>query len=194
MAAETPLTRRIAARALTIYVALGIVLLPVVLWQQMGLKWLCGLTFSWICIAVVLCNFAFDFRGSIDGGGNGGSGGGGRRRIAVSREHLRLMLTDRDFDADDYEQLMALESRNVAKNLGATEAEISRLPTWAWTAGQRSSAASLEERSCPICLEEFEIGESIRALPCLHKFHPHCVATWLRSNAVCPVCKLPGIG
>ena len=189
MASEAPLTRRMAARALTIYVALGIVLLPVVLWQQLGWKWLCGLTISWICIAVVLSNFVFEFRGGIND--QVGSAGG---RITVSRDHLRLMLTDRDFDADDYEQLMALESRNVAKNLGATEAEISRLPMWEWTAGQRSSAASQEERSCPICLEEFAIGESIRALPCLHKFHPHCVATWLRTNAVCPVCKLPAVG
>ncbi|KAJ1729426.1 hypothetical protein LPJ61_003527 [Coemansia biformis] len=45
--------------------------------------------------------------------------------------------------------------------------------------------------SCPICLEEFEPGEQLRELPCLHKYHVVCIDTWLVSRSTCcPYCKL----
>ncbi|KAJ2783673.1 hypothetical protein H4R18_001583 [Coemansia javaensis] len=45
--------------------------------------------------------------------------------------------------------------------------------------------------SCPICLEEFEPGEHLRELPCMHKYHVACIDTWLVSRSTCcPYCKL----
>ncbi|KAJ2710116.1 hypothetical protein H4R19_003906 [Coemansia spiralis] len=45
--------------------------------------------------------------------------------------------------------------------------------------------------SCPICLEEFEAGEQVRELPCLHRYHVACIDTWLVSRSTCcPYCKL----
>ncbi|KAJ2750578.1 hypothetical protein IWQ56_007008, partial [Coemansia nantahalensis] len=45
--------------------------------------------------------------------------------------------------------------------------------------------------SCPICLEEFEAGEQVRELPCLHRYHVVCIDTWLVSRSTCcPYCKL----
>ncbi|KAJ1907194.1 hypothetical protein LPJ81_000910 [Coemansia sp. IMI 209127] len=44
--------------------------------------------------------------------------------------------------------------------------------------------------SCPICLEEFEIGEQLRELPCFHRYHVICIDTWLISRSTCcPYCK-----
>mmetsp|Transcript_107366 Transcript_107366/g.311988 ORF Transcript_107366/g.311988 Transcript_107366/m.311988 type:complete len:162 (+) Transcript_107366:379-864(+) len=42
---------------------------------------------------------------------------------------LRLLLTDRDFDGNDYEQLLALDNNNVRSAPVATETDIRRLPT-----------------------------------------------------------------
>lgn len=48
-------------------------------------------------------------------------------------------------------------------------------------------ASSLQ--TCVICLGEYEEGEEVRMLPCMHLFHAPCVDQWLRVNRVCPVCK-----
>ncbi|XP_071737835.1 receptor homology region, transmembrane domain- and RING domain-containing protein 2 [Rutidosis leptorrhynchoides] len=44
--------------------------------------------------------------------------------------------------------------------------------------------------TCTICLEDYNVGDKIRILPCHHKFHTSCVDAWLKSwKAFCPVCK-----
>lgn len=43
--------------------------------------------------------------------------------------------------------------------------------------------------SCPICMEEFKVGEEINVLPCGHLYHLTCVEHWLRDNGTCPTCR-----
>ncbi|KAH9863654.1 hypothetical protein J1614_009586 [Plenodomus biglobosus] len=54
-----------------------------------------------------------------------------------------------------------------------------------------TSAASWSQSTCPICLDDFEPGETqVRELPCRHIFHPDCIDTFLLSNSsLCPMCK-----
>ncbi|PWA67561.1 zinc finger, RING/FYVE/PHD-type [Artemisia annua] len=42
---------------------------------------------------------------------------------------------------------------------------------------------------CPICLEEFRVGDQVRGLPCAHNFHVACIDKWLRLNIRCPRCR-----
>ena len=43
---------------------------------------------------------------------------------------------------------------------------------------------------CSICLDEYEMHDKIRMLPCHHTFHSKCVGRWLSErSAVCPLCK-----
>jgi hypothetical protein len=49
-------------------------------------------------------------------------------------------------------------------------------------------------RSCPVCLEAYAAGETVRTVPCLHQFHIDCIDGWLQSNGHCPVCKFPATG
>ncbi len=45
------------------------------------------------------------------------------------------------------------------------------------------------KRECPICFEEYKIGDERTSLPCLHGFHRDCVNRWLASKGSCPLCK-----
>uniref|UniRef100_A0A3B4XN65 RING-type E3 ubiquitin transferase n=1 Tax=Seriola lalandi dorsalis TaxID=1841481 RepID=A0A3B4XN65_SERLL len=61
---------------------------------------------------------------------------------------------------------------------------ISSLPTV--FISQEQTDSRLE---CPVCREEYSLGESVRKLPCLHYFHSHCIVPWLELHDTCPVCR-----
>jgi hypothetical protein len=47
---------------------------------------------------------------------------------------------------------------------------------------------------CRICLEPFAIGQTLRWLPCTHRYHKHCADHWLLrtqrgQTRSCPLCK-----
>ncbi|GAA5926121.1 uncharacterized protein JCM15063_000190 [Sporobolomyces koalae] len=49
------------------------------------------------------------------------------------------------------------------------------------------------QSSCPICVCDFETGDSIRILPCdgRHQFHVECIDPWLLGvSRLCPLCRL----
>jgi Ring finger domain len=82
-----------------------------------------------------------------------------------------------------YEQLLQMFGDGT-ENLGATEQQIGSLPT--------STVRSKDHNKgqCSICLQDFGVGDSFKTLPCLHcDFHTSCIDKWLKTNAVCPVCK-----
>lgn len=42
---------------------------------------------------------------------------------------------------------------------------------------------------CPICLQEYESGVSVKELPCEHHFHSSCILPWLQQTNSCPMCR-----
>ncbi|XP_052197951.1 E3 ubiquitin-protein ligase SDIR1-like [Diospyros lotus] len=131
---------------------------------------------------------------------------------------LQLALLDREFDDLDYETLRALDTENASATPSMSEEEINALPVHKYKVTgpqsegslpqQASSSstspeknedlrkadangkASSEELTCTICLEQVNMGELVRSLPCLHQFHTNCIDPWLRQQGTCPVCKL----
>uniref|UniRef100_A0A2P2LWS6 Uncharacterized protein MANES_14G066700 n=1 Tax=Rhizophora mucronata TaxID=61149 RepID=A0A2P2LWS6_RHIMU len=65
----------------------------------------------------------------------------------------------------------------------AIEALIQELPKF------RLKAVPTDCSECPICLEEFHLGNEVRGLPCAHNFHVECIDKWLRLNVKCPRCR-----
>ncbi|KAK4361462.1 hypothetical protein RND71_020414 [Anisodus tanguticus] len=47
-----------------------------------------------------------------------------------------------------------------------------------------------ERVSCSVCLQDFQLGETVRCLPqCHHLFHLPCIDTWLLRHGSCPLCR-----
>jgi len=46
-----------------------------------------------------------------------------------------------------------------------------------------------ESKRCTICFEDYEDGNELRYLWCLHRFHKNCVDQWLGNHTTCPICK-----
>lgn len=67
---------------------------------------------------------------------------------------------------------------------GAEPDQISALPLVRFTTNLFSEDAA----SCAVCLSEYELGESLRRLPCGHHFHRRCADKWLRRSKRCPLC------
>ncbi|XP_056690863.1 E3 ubiquitin-protein ligase SDIR1-like [Spinacia oleracea] len=76
--------------------------------------------------------------------------------------------------------LLALDENNHT-HLGASIAHIANLP--------ESTVHNDNCEVCSICLETPAIGDTMRHLPFLQKFHKDCIDPWLRRRRSCPVCK-----
>ncbi|XP_057345560.1 E3 ubiquitin-protein ligase RNF126 isoform X3 [Manis pentadactyla] len=42
---------------------------------------------------------------------------------------------------------------------------------------------------CPVCKDDYALGEHVRQLPCNHLFHDGCIVPWLEQHDSCPVCR-----
>ncbi|KAJ4457161.1 hypothetical protein PAPYR_7460 [Paratrimastix pyriformis] len=77
----------------------------------------------------------------------------------------------------------------VEEDQGISPAYLRRLPTASYRRPSNPDATAPTQ--CPVCLCDFEEGDQVRYLPCLHQFHVACVDKWLLEKATCPICKLP---
>eukprot|EP00771_Trimastix_marina_P003326 gnl/Trimastix_PCT/4567.p1 GENE.gnl/Trimastix_PCT/4567~~gnl/Trimastix_PCT/4567.p1 ORF type:complete len:202 (+),score=3.21 gnl/Trimastix_PCT/4567:63-668(+) len=122
----------------------------------------------------------------------------------ISLRHLQQSLSfiDRDFNAQDYETLLMLDELN-RRQRGLPQRSIDRLPCYQYVPPEikvkdkdpdKGETVALLPQACPICLEQLQVGEWVRSLPCLHRFHRGCIDTWLARDASCPVCKAHPLG
>ncbi|CAO2153248.1 unnamed protein product [Urochloa humidicola] len=62
------------------------------------------------------------------------------------------------------------------------------------------TAPPTDDDRCAICLHDFDSRRDpvetpppselrLRAMPCSHTFHEHCIFKWLRRNTACPLCR-----
>ncbi|CAH8281137.1 unnamed protein product [Arabidopsis lyrata] len=73
---------------------------------------------------------------------------------------------------------------DTAISKGLTGDSLDRIPK------VRITDTSPEIVSCSVCLQDFQVGETVRSLPqCHHMFHLPCIDKWLREHASCPLCR-----
>lgn len=77
-------------------------------------------------------------------------------------------------------QLSEEEQIKIAKRIGL----IQHLPT-----GQYDGSKKIRE--CVICMLDFQIGDPVRFLPCMHIYHTKCIDDWLMRSFTCPSCLEP---
>lgn len=96
-----------------------------------------------------------------------------------------------DVDNMSYEELQELGDRiGKVKKDGADESALSTLPTFTYHQSEsKNETSGGDGRSCCICLTDFESGDEVKVLPCIHTFHASCVDQWLLTKNQCPTCQ-----
>jgi hypothetical protein len=102
----------------------------------------------------------------------------------IRPSHLALMLREDDFTAEDYEDLLRLDSEIPrVKTLSASEDSIARLPV------KSVASCNLLNENCCICLDQFQEGDLAKTMSCQkHTFHANCLDEWLHVKSTCPLC------
>lgn len=47
----------------------------------------------------------------------------------------------------------------------------------------------VEDKTCAICMKEYEKHDKLLTTPCNHNYHYDCIRGWFRKNNTCPICK-----
>ena len=101
--------------------------------------------------------------------------------IDVFGKLVEVTISLKDYELEGFN----IFGRIISEKNKDYETILKFLPIWEVVQCKRS----INNNNCVICLSEFQIGEKIAALPCLHIFHYDCIKSWLKTDLICPVCK-----
>ncbi|PKI74421.1 hypothetical protein CRG98_005185 [Punica granatum] len=86
-----------------------------------------------------------------------------------------------------FEEVQNIFDTGGSKGLPGDSVE--KIPTMKITASNNIDASG-ERASCSVCLQDFQLGETVRSLPqCHHMFHLPCIDKWLLKHGSCPLCR-----
>ncbi|XP_027347183.1 NEP1-interacting protein 1-like [Abrus precatorius] len=72
---------------------------------------------------------------------------------------------------------------------GLSRDSVAKIPKITITSDNNVDASG-ERVSCSVCLQDFQLGETVRSLPhCHHTFHQPCIDKWLFKHGSCPLCR-----
>eukprot|EP00123_Amoebidium_parasiticum_P004258 comp15546_c0_seq1/m.12605 comp15546_c0_seq1/g.12605 ORF comp15546_c0_seq1/g.12605 comp15546_c0_seq1/m.12605 type:complete len:173 (-) comp15546_c0_seq1:732-1250(-) len=115
--------------------------------------------------------------GGISAGERPAGDGGGETSVRRERRWTREQYMEYQDIRLDEEELIAR-----AQRLGLIE----YIPILYWSEDLTHHPGNEE---CPICMEDYKVGDQVRCLPCRHVFHFTCVDDWLERSFTCPLCQ-----
>jgi len=94
-------------------------------------------------------------------------------------------ITSRELTPEDYEMLLLLDAQVKPKTAEKTSVESLRESVLA-----ESDCSGGNASDCAVCMCPFEIGNTVKHLPCKHYFHKSCIVPWLQGHSQnCPLCN-----
>ncbi|KAL8233024.1 hypothetical protein R6Q57_002802 [Mikania cordata] len=123
---------------------------------------------------------------------SGSAGGCEESRVATPTQVQAASSSSRqdsiDPDSMQYEELLQLAESIGVENRGISATRISKLPTSKYRPGLFSKNKKKED-NCVICQMDFNYGQWLITLPCLHQYHTKCISDWLKLKKNCPICQ-----
>ncbi|KAK1440547.1 hypothetical protein QVD17_06376 [Tagetes erecta] len=78
---------------------------------------------------------------------------------------------------------------DIGGSKGLPEYSVEKIPKITVTSDNNVDDSG-ERVSCSVCLQDFQLGETVRSLPqCHHMFHLPCIDKWLIRHGSCPLCR-----
>ncbi|PWA62003.1 RING/U-box superfamily protein [Artemisia annua] len=78
---------------------------------------------------------------------------------------------------------------DIGGSKGLPEYSVEKIPKIKVTS-KNNLDDSGDKVSCSVCLQDFQLGETVRSLPqCHHMFHLPCIDKWLVRHGSCPLCR-----
>nr|KAG5699862.1 hypothetical protein BaRGS_034636 [Batillaria attramentaria] len=94
-----------------------------------------------------------------------------------------INLQHREMTPEDYEMLLRLDEGIAPKTVEADVLQNFKTDV----VGPAS-----EGEECAVCMEQYEVGQNRKFLPCGHAFHVQCIDMWLNNSSQnCPLDGLP---
>ncbi len=102
-----------------------------------------------------------------------------------------MMGINSAIDENDFESLLMLDNtpEGGGPSGGVSEEQLTVYPTHLITQTEIDYLDSTNDNKCNVCLAPYVLGEEIRTIACMHKYHRACIDQWLLSRATCPICK-----
>lgn len=126
---------------------------------------------------------------SLSGSGLGMSLGSGEMMAPRAARHAALAAYSGGFGRRGYQyglQAAGLDDAGLQEVIEASKRAhlLAELPRERYHQERHKSLVE-----CELCLMEYEVGDELLRLPCMHLFHAACVAPWLQKMYTCPVCQ-----
>nr|XP_019044725.1 hypothetical protein I302_06638 [Kwoniella bestiolae CBS 10118]OCF23655.1 hypothetical protein I302_06638 [Kwoniella bestiolae CBS 10118] len=117
--------------------------------------------------------------------GEEGQGGPGMFFGPAGRANLGDYATSEQGFNDILERLM--QAAGPQGPLPASDIVIDGLPRFKFDDEKKLAQSTYKD--CPVCKDDFAVGDEVVRIPCAHIFHPDCLVPWLKQNGSCPVCR-----
>ena len=116
-----------------------------------------------------------------------------RRRIQTLVDEIMMLHGQQAQRLEDFLNMMpSLNDLEATMNdqLGLSKEDLNRISKKIYTKGYRMFLSLSQQQLCPICFEDYKVGEEVSVLPvCSHMFHSRCIEKWLGQNPLCPMCR-----